>query len=370
MDRRIIIGQFINSLALSDGGPARNALELYAQLQDRDEVSADSFLFNMSPKRTSSLAPSQNSSYPRKDRLWINPLFLLHLARRINNQDKVLIHGYYLPWVPLIALLALWYEIPYFIIPHGSLTAWQRRKNPRKKKIWELTVGWFVRKYSAGFMVGSDKELYELKNFDSSLKVTTIGIGVVMPQGIPARDVPKSPVRLLSLSRIAPKKRLDLSLSCLQSLIALGQPAILTVAGGGNKSDLQHLSNLVRDSGVAEWVQYLGELSGWKKRQAYIDADFFLLPSDDENFAITIAEAASYGIPIIASSNVAAASLLSLNACTIVKPCSGEAMANAILGFLQGDYLQASKSARLEADEKFSWAKTTSLILSVMRDQR
>jgi glycosyltransferase involved in cell wall biosynthesis len=50
-----------------------------------------------------------------------------------------------------------------------------------------------------------------------------------------------------------------------------------------------------------ERVYFVGELNGKVKFNAYLDAELFILPSHSENFGVTVAEALSYGTPVIAS---------------------------------------------------------------------
>ena len=58
---------------------------------------------------------------------------------------------------------------------------------------------------------------------------------------------------------------------------------------------------LIRRLGLADHVQYTGPLDAAAMRQAYLDADLFLLPSYSENSPNSLGEAMLLGLPCVAS---------------------------------------------------------------------
>jgi glycosyltransferase involved in cell wall biosynthesis len=58
-------------------------------------------------------------------------------------------------------------------------------------------------------------------------------------------------------------------------------------------------------------VRFLGPLYGDEKQQAYRRADLFVLPSLNENFAMTVAEALAHGTPVISTKGAPWAELVS-----------------------------------------------------------
>ena len=58
---------------------------------------------------------------------------------------------------------------------------------------------------------------------------------------------------------------------------------------------------LTRRLGLADHVQYTGPLDAAAMRQAYLDADLFLLPSYSENSPNSLGEAMLLGLPCVAS---------------------------------------------------------------------
>ena len=58
---------------------------------------------------------------------------------------------------------------------------------------------------------------------------------------------------------------------------------------------------LIHRLGLADHVQYTGPLDAAAMRQAYLDADLFLLPSYSENSPNSLGEAMLLGLPCVAS---------------------------------------------------------------------
>jgi glycosyltransferase involved in cell wall biosynthesis len=67
---------------------------------------------------------------------------------------------------------------------------------------------------------------------------------------------------------------------------------------------VQEVRRYISDKGLEEYVLMTGRLDGEEKWQAYASADVFVLPSRQENFAISVAEAMHMGIPVIVSRKV------------------------------------------------------------------
>jgi glycosyltransferase involved in cell wall biosynthesis len=71
--------------------------------------------------------------------------------------------------------------------------------------------------------------------------------------------------------------------------------------------------------GVRSRVQFVGPLYGEAKWAAYRDADVFVLPSQNENFGNTAAEAVAAGTPVIVTEQCGIAPLLADQAGLVVR---------------------------------------------------
>jgi glycosyltransferase involved in cell wall biosynthesis len=128
----------------------------------------------------------------------------------------------------------------------------------------------------------------------------------VIPNGIdpfPTRKVPRSPGgrrTVLSLGRIHPKKGLDRLVRAWASLEAefpLWQLKIVGPSEGNHDKQLQALAHRLG----LQRVTIGGPLYEEAKIEAYRAADLFVLPTLNENFGLTVAEALSAEVPVIST---------------------------------------------------------------------
>jgi glycosyltransferase involved in cell wall biosynthesis len=110
--------------------------------------------------------------------------------------------------------------------------------------------------------------------------------------------------QLLFLGRLHFKKGLDRVLMALSSVVSVFPSVLLTIAGDGLPDYVETIKNLVAAKGLENNVLLTGRLDGALKWGAYASAELFLLPSRQENFAITVAEAMQMGLPVIISNRV------------------------------------------------------------------
>jgi glycosyltransferase involved in cell wall biosynthesis len=89
------------------------------------------------------------------------------------------------------------------------------------------------------------------------------------------------------------------------------------------------LAVMAEQLGVASQVQFTGAIFGEAKWAAYRDADVFVLPSQNENFGNTAAEAVAAGTPVVVTEQCGIAPLLA-DVAGLVVPHDDGALARAI----------------------------------------
>jgi glycosyltransferase involved in cell wall biosynthesis len=115
---------------------------------------------------------------------------------------------------------------------------------------------------------------------------------------------------LLFLSRIHPKKGVDLLLESYLSLYGeISHKGIkmpkLVIAGPGIETDFGKLiKKLAADSPYSDSVLFPDMLSGDAKWGAFYGCEAFVLPSHQENFGIAVAEALACAKPVLISDQV------------------------------------------------------------------
>jgi glycosyltransferase involved in cell wall biosynthesis len=103
---------------------------------------------------------------------------------------------------------------------------------------------------------------------------------------------------LLFLSRIHPKKGVDLMIEAFAAVAHLDPRLQLVIAGPDQVGWQAVLQQRAAALGIAERITWPGMLSGELKWGAFRFAELFCLPSHQENFGIVVAEALACGLPV------------------------------------------------------------------------
>jgi glycosyltransferase involved in cell wall biosynthesis len=109
---------------------------------------------------------------------------------------------------------------------------------------------------------------------------------------------------LLYLSRIHPKKGIDILIEAFASSCAEQKELKLVVAGPDQVHWLGELKRQAEALGVADRIIWPGMLTGDVKWGAFYACEAFVLPSHQENFGIVVAEAMACARPVLISNKV------------------------------------------------------------------
>jgi len=107
----------------------------------------------------------------------------------------------------------------------------------------------------------------------------------------------------LFLGRVHPKKNVEFLLRC-WAAARLERSWILVIAGPCQHAYLRRLQRLIGELGISRNVRIVGSVHGADKAYLFERADWFLLPSLQENFGIAVLEAISYSCATAISTEV------------------------------------------------------------------
>lgn len=258
----------------------------------------------------------------RKMFAWLRYGYTPHLTRWLKtnakNYDAIVVNGLwnyasYGSWRALHQL-----DVPYFVFTHGMLDPWFNKAYPTKtlfKTIfWRLFEHRILRDARGVMFTCEEERQLASKSFSPYVaREYVVGYGTRDIEGDPASQraafvkcVPETKGRkfILFLSRIHPKKGVDLLIQAFARHTAAFPEIDLVIAGPdqtGWKSDLQKLA---RELGVDKRIYWPGMLSGNAKWGAFRSAEFFMLPSHQENFGIVVAEAMALSKPVLITNKV------------------------------------------------------------------
>jgi glycosyltransferase involved in cell wall biosynthesis len=161
---------------------------------------------------------------------------------------------------------------------------------------------------------------------------------------------------ILFLSRLHFKKGLDLLLPAFAK--AKTEGAALVLAGPESEAGIsERLWAMIRDLGLEGRVLLPGLLLGRERIEAFADADLFVLPSRQENFAIAVAEALAAGTPVVVSDQVNIHPEVVAGGVGSAVPLDADALAAELSRWMGDPVLrrEAAAKARPFARERWDW---------------
>jgi glycosyltransferase involved in cell wall biosynthesis len=217
--------------------------------------------------------------------------------------DLVHDNGLWRPHHHRLAVLAARRGMVRLVSPRGMLEPWALRHKPaRKKAAW-----WLYQRRdlcrALALHATCQEEARSIGRLGIGEKVVVIANGVDLPGQtddpfVPGRAGPSQrPRTALFLGRLHPKKGIRVLIAAWDRVRPVGWR--LTIAGpdeGGHRADIEAA---VAACGLAEAVDFPGELDAGGKRRAYARADLLVLPTHSENFALVVAEALAHGVPVL-----------------------------------------------------------------------
>ena len=143
---------------------------------------------------------------------------------------------------------------------------------------------------------------------------------------------------LLSIRRLAPRMGLDNLLRALPAVVARRPDALLLIGGKG--PERAPLERLIAELGLEAHVRLLGFIPDDALAAHYQAADLFVLPTLAlEGFGLVTVEALACGLPVVGTPVGATPEILEgLDKRLVAPGIAPDALAQAILGFLDGDW--------------------------------
>ncbi len=259
----------------------------------------------------------------------------------------------------------------------GAIKKKQMLDNPENERKFRFTL-----------RIGSEKKIFEAAN---SIIATTLtekddyvaeyGIDgdkvKVIPPGVDtvrfspgdckeARSVLDVPAKylLFSLSRIDPRKGLDLLISAVGEAMRIERDIMLIIGGGSKdmgeeeRNELAKLKQLAEGLGISRNVVFTGYLPDEIVSTYYRASDIFIIPSRYEPFGLTILEAMAVGTPVIATKHGGPIHIITHGSDGfLVDPENKREFSRFIIELLQDSHLckRISTNGLATVSKKYSW---------------
>lgn len=233
--------------------------------------------------------------------------------------DVVHVHGCWDLGNSQLAALATQCGVPYVISVHGMLDDWSMAQKPLKKRLYLAVGGRRTLEQAAVVHCTAAAE------HEQSKKWYPQATGVVVPlifdlgpyahlpgpgpadaafgsggTGVIAPDVPL----VLFLSRVHPKKGVDVLVDTIAELARRGVRCQAVIAGAGDAAYVANITRRIRGLGLEDRVHLVGMVTGPVKSSLYERAWVLAIPTSQENFGFVFLEALACGTPVITTRGV------------------------------------------------------------------
>lgn len=205
-------------------------------------------------------------------------------------------------WLPMCSFTVFWAKAkgyPVVISPHGMLEPWVIAKNHWTKKLPALLLYQRKSLKMADALVATARS--EKENI---LKLGLNGNVALVPCGIDTENIKLKETwtltgNILYIGLLRPNKGAGVLLDAVSRLKRELHGYKVVIAGPDVDGYLQQLREQCKQLELEDIVVFPGGVYGDRKWQLFHEADFFVLPTLNENFGIAIAESLLCGTPVI-----------------------------------------------------------------------
>lgn len=262
----------------------------------------------VTPDRTLVESQGFRMNLPTEHLGW-STAFARAVARKLRTVDAVHVHAIwnFPTWHTMRSAATA--GVPYVVAPQGSLEEWALGRSRYAKVIYAALAEKPYFDRAAAIQALTTNEAEQCRRFGIRAPVR------VLPNGIDLRSadriasssalrqelgLPPDSDLVLFLSRLVPKKGLDLLLPAFARILTTHPRAVLLIAGHDAGSGYRRiLEQLITQGGIWNSVRVLGEVVGSRKFAVLRAADVFVLSSYSEGLPVAVLEAMACERPVV-----------------------------------------------------------------------
>ncbi len=288
------------------------------------------------------------------------------LWHHAQDYDIAHIHALFSPVSSLAATVLRRRGVPYLLRPLGTLDPADLHKKKRLKQLYAAVLERSNLAGAAAIHFTSQQEADVSDRFGTQVPSIVLPLGVSPLPAVSAEfdvrthfGIPRDRPLILFMSRLDPKKGLDLLFPALEHLQHAGIP-FHAVLAGANPQDRQYEQSIyqrVEQSPLRPQITLTGFVAGEIKAALLQTADLFVLPSYYENFGIAVAEAMLARVPVVISDQVHIWPDIAQSESGWVCACTVEALSDRLRTALKnpGERQRRAAQAQLFAQAHYSW---------------
>lgn len=299
-----------------------------------------------------------------------SPGLVMEAFRLIRAADLVHVHSVH----TFPSTVALWMakllRRKVVLQPHGALDAYHWRQGEAKKAWYSRLVDGPCLRHIQRLVVSTPFEADQRSpGWSRKIKTAevTLGVDPSLFEIERATPPPSSEPVVLFLGRITQKKRLDIVLEAAAVLLRQGAAVRVIVAGPVDEQLGWHPKALAKSLGIEDAVEFLGSVDRPGRRDLFAIADAFVLPSDDESFGVSVAEALASSCHCVVTSNVGIARDAALAGALQISPPSAAGVAEALSAMFEDEDRGPNKTGRVYAQSHFTWHESVAQLASMYK---
>ncbi len=272
------------------------------------------------------------------------------------HPDLVVFHEVYHKEYVKIAKMLRCKQIPYVIVPHGSLT-----KAAQKIKLWKKIPANIL--FFNGFIKGASGIQYLARNEQEETSFHSDGFvgtnGIVLPE-IGKAQFSGQGVKFCFIGRLdVYHKGLDLLMKAIQKQrnLLLKENAVIKLYGPDYQGRHNQIRQMFLQYGIEGQITVNAPVYGEDKIAAQMDADIFVQTSRLEGMPMGILETLSYGLPCLVTRGTNLGELIEAYDAGWVAETDADSIAEQLEKAMTQRHLweQKSQNARKLIAENFCW---------------
>ncbi|MGD1904928.1 MAG: hormogonium polysaccharide biosynthesis glycosyltransferase HpsP [Leptolyngbyaceae cyanobacterium] len=287
------------------------------------------------------------------------------LSRHAQDYDIAHIHALFSPLSSTAATVARWQGLPYLLRPLGTLDPADLRKKYRLKQLYAAVLERPNLAGAAAIHFTSLQEAAISERFNTQtpdlvlpLGVTPLAQSATEPIDVRAKyGIPADCPIVLFMSRVDPKKGLDMLLPALEALQQEGMPFHFLLCGANpqDRAYERSIAQRIADSPLQARATVTGYVDGDLKTAILEAASLFVLPSYYENFGIAVAEAMLAGVPVMISDQVHIWQDIQNSQSGWICECNQASVTETLREALAAEQQQRGQTAIAFAKANYSW---------------
>jgi glycosyltransferase involved in cell wall biosynthesis len=274
--------------------------------------------------------------------------------RLVRDSDCVLTHQLYNFQNLYLVIITKMLNKPYIVMPHGTLTNYQKNQHRIRKFIVDNLFFKKVITNCDAIAVATNSEKNQLDE-NVKLKASNIGIGIERVEIDRNEIALPSIFQFIYIGRLAEVKRVDLTIKAFAKFLMHYPDSFLRIVGDGDPNLVRSLKTLVTDLGINDNIDFTGWIEKDDKHVLFNQSDFVVLNSEKENFAVGIAEGQAFGLPALVTRHVAFSEIVEFyKSGIIVEHLNTQAIAEGMIKIVQMNYAELSNNSLLAA-KSITW---------------